>query len=74
MALVRSFYRMGVRGIQLTHNERNYLADGIGILVSDKRPVSPDEGDTTYRLSAWVNVLPPDPAVEFEIPIIAVRR
>ena len=29
MALVRSFYRMGVRGIQLTHNERNYLADGI---------------------------------------------
>src|SRR5690606_3936884 len=31
MALVRSFYRMGVRGIQLTHNERNYLADGIGM-------------------------------------------
>lgn len=29
MALVRNFYRMGVRGIQLTHNERNYLADGI---------------------------------------------
>ena len=43
------------------------LADGIGILVSDKRPMSPDEGDTTYRLSAWVNALPPDPAVEFEI-------
>jgi len=31
MALVRNFYRMGVRGIQLTHNERNYLADGIAM-------------------------------------------
>lgn len=31
LALVRDFYRMGVRGIQLTHNERNYLADGIAM-------------------------------------------
>lgn len=29
LALVRTFYRMGVRGLQLTHHERNYLADGI---------------------------------------------
>jgi membrane dipeptidase len=31
MALLRNFYRMGVRGIQITHNERNYLADGIAM-------------------------------------------
>ena len=27
LALLRHFYRLGVRGIQLTHHERNYLAD-----------------------------------------------
>jgi membrane dipeptidase len=31
LALVRQFFRLGVRGIQLTHNGRNQLADGRGI-------------------------------------------
>jgi membrane dipeptidase len=31
MALLRQFFRLGVRGVQLTHNGRNMLADGRGI-------------------------------------------
>jgi membrane dipeptidase len=31
LALVRQFFRLGVRGIQLTHNGRNQLGDGRGI-------------------------------------------
>jgi membrane dipeptidase len=31
MALLRQFFRLGVRGVQLTHNGRNQLADGRGI-------------------------------------------
>ena len=58
---------VGAVNIEFLNPSSFSLADGIGILVSDKRPVSPDEGDTTYRLSAWVNALPPEPAVEFEI-------
>jgi membrane dipeptidase len=30
LALLRDFFRMGVRGMQLTHNGRNMLADGVG--------------------------------------------
>lgn len=41
MSLVRSFYRMGVRGIQLTHNERNYLADGIQLEGSSAGGLTP---------------------------------
>ena len=31
LALVRQFFRLGVRGIQLTHNGRNQVADGRGV-------------------------------------------
>jgi membrane dipeptidase len=31
LALLRQFFRLGVRGLQLTHNGRNQLADGRGI-------------------------------------------
>jgi membrane dipeptidase len=31
MALLRQFFRLGVRGVQLTHNGRNQLGDGRGI-------------------------------------------
>jgi len=66
---VHSSFGQTVEGVNIEFlNPSSFsLADGIGILVSDKRPMSPDEGDTTYRLSAWVNALPPNPAVEFEI-------
>jgi len=30
LALLRNFFRLGVRGVQLTHNGRNQVADGIG--------------------------------------------
>lgn len=30
LALLRNFFRLGVRGLQLTHNGRNMAADGIG--------------------------------------------
>src|SRR5437016_10254048 len=31
MALLRQFFRLGVRGVQLTHNGRNQLGDGRGV-------------------------------------------
>ena len=31
LALLRQFFRLGVRGLQLTHNGRNQLADGRGV-------------------------------------------
>lgn len=63
----RSLAQTSAVNIEFLNPSSFSLADGVGILVSDKQPVSPDEGDTTYRLSAWVSALPPDPAVEFEI-------
>lgn len=30
LAMLRNFFRLGVRGVQMTHNGRNHLADGIG--------------------------------------------
>lgn len=30
LAILRNFFRLGVRGLQLTHNARNRVADGIG--------------------------------------------
>ena len=41
--------------------------EGVGIIVSDLPPSSPEQGDETYRLSAWISNPPPDPAVEFEL-------
>jgi membrane dipeptidase len=41
LALLRQFFRLGVRGIQLTHNGRNMLADGV------------NEGKTAGRLSQF---------------------
>lgn len=37
------------------------------LIVSDKVPQSPEVGDETYRLSAWVSGVPQSPAVEFEL-------
>jgi membrane dipeptidase len=37
LALVRQFFRLGVRGIQLTHNGRNQVGDGRGIDVKGSR-------------------------------------
>lgn len=37
LALVRQFFRLGVRGMQLTHNGRNQVADGRGISVEGSR-------------------------------------
>jgi membrane dipeptidase len=37
LALVRQFFRLGVRGMQLTHNGRNQVADGRGIDVKGTR-------------------------------------
>jgi membrane dipeptidase len=41
LALLRHFFRLGVRGVQLTHNGRNMLADGI------------EDGKTGSRLSPF---------------------
>ncbi|HET7483358.1 MAG TPA: hypothetical protein VFK89_10900 [Actinomycetota bacterium] len=54
-------------------NPSNFAtATGVGVIVSDKLTVDPDSvtptgGDTTYRLSAWVQNVPVSPAVEFEV-------
>ena len=37
LALVRQFFRLGVRGMQLTHNGRNQVGDGRGIDVKGSR-------------------------------------
>jgi membrane dipeptidase len=37
LALVRQFFRLGVRGMQLTHNMRNQVGDGRGIDVKGNR-------------------------------------
>lgn len=41
LATLRNFYRLGVRGLQLTHNGRNMAADGVG------------EGKLAGKLSAF---------------------
>src|SRR5688572_28160767 len=48
-------------------NPSSFAEGGAGIIVTDRRPARPEEGDDTYRLSAWVSSVPANAAVEFEL-------
>jgi membrane dipeptidase len=58
LALLRQFFRLGVRGMQLTHNGRNQLADGRGIdkMGSKLTPFGVDVVKEMNRLGMMVGV------------------
>lgn len=51
LALLHSFYDLGVRGVQLTHNERNYLADGIQMEGSGAGTLTPFGEDVVKEMN-----------------------
>jgi membrane dipeptidase len=58
LALLRQFFRLGCRGVQLTHNGRNQLADGRGVdkLGSKLTPFGVSVVEEMNRLGMMVGV------------------
>jgi hypothetical protein len=62
-----SFSQIPSASIEFLNPSAYAPAGELGIVVSDKQTTRPDQGDTTYRIAAWVDPVPLDPAVEFEL-------